>query len=141
MNKMWKNTFLKYFFVSIPHHPFFSIIGEFCHFWSLASPKIYIEIVWLFHHYWGEGGGFVLGGFCLGAFVRRAFVQRRLNAWAYWEVARGTHEHRGHANLCMLCTSCFLMFKHWFWWKYQYNKYMFNFNDYLYLYSYEWLCR
>ena len=36
----------------------------------------------------------------------------RLNAWACWAVARGSHEHRGHANLFMLCTACFLMFKH-----------------------------
>ena len=34
-----------------------------------------------------------------------------------------------HANLCMLCTACFLVFKHWFCWKYQYNKYLFNFID------------
>jgi hypothetical protein len=25
------------------------------------------------------------------------------------------------ANLCMLCTACFLMLKHWFYWKYQYS--------------------
>ena len=39
-----------------------------------------------------------------------------------WAVARGPH-----ANLCMLCIACFLMFKRWFCWKYKYNKYMFNF--------------
>jgi hypothetical protein len=32
-------------------------------------------------------------------------------------------------NLCMLCTECFLMFKHWFCWKFQYKK------MYIYLYS------
>ena len=44
-----------------------------------------------------------------------------------------------HANLFILCTASFLMFKHWFCWKY--NKYMFNFIDHLHLYSCEWLCR
>jgi hypothetical protein len=63
-----------------------------------------------------------------------------------------THGHDGqlqggstsigaHANLYMLCTACFLMFKHWFCWKYQYNKYMFNFIDHLHFYSCEWLCK
>jgi hypothetical protein len=32
---------------------------------------------------------------------------RANNAWALWAVARGPH-----ANLCMLCTACYLMFKH-----------------------------
>ena len=59
------------------------------------------------------------------------YVQCRLNIWT--RSCTGAHEHRGQANLCMfnsiicmLCTACFLMFKHWFCWKYQYNKYMFN---------------
>ena len=30
-----------------------------------------------------------------------------------------------HANVCMLCIDCFLMFKHWFCWKYQCNKYIY----------------
>jgi hypothetical protein len=34
------------------------------------------------------------------------------NARARWTVARRLHEHRGHANLCMLCMACFLMLKH-----------------------------
>ena len=38
-----------------------------------------------------------------------------------------------HYNSCMLCTTWFLMFKHWFCWKYQYNKCMFNF---IYIYSF-----
>ena len=33
-------------------------------------------------------------------------TQCRLNTWARWTVARGPHEHRGHANLCMLCIAC-----------------------------------
>ena len=32
-----------------------------------------------------------------------------LNAWAHWSLGRV-----GHANLSMLCTACFLMFKFWF---------------------------
>ena len=36
-----------------------------------------------------------------------------------------------HADICMLCTACLLMVKHWFCWKYQYNKYIFNFIDQL----------
>jgi hypothetical protein len=39
------------------------------------------------------------------------------------------HEHRAHANLCILCKAYFLMLKHWFCRKYQYNKFMVNFID------------
>ena len=46
-----------------------------------------------------------------------------------------------HDNLCLLCTTCFLMFKYWFCWKYQYNKSLFYFIDHLPCYSCEWLCR
>ena len=60
-------------------------------------------------------------------------TQCRLNAWTRWAVARVPH-----ANLCMLRSEFFLMFKHWFCWKYQY---MFNFIGHLYFYSSEWLCR
>jgi hypothetical protein len=45
-----------------------------------------------------------------------------------------------HDNLCLLCTTCFLMFKYWFCWKYQYNKSLFYFIDHLPCYSCEWLC-
>ena len=62
-----------------------------------------------------------------------------------------THGHTGqlpygfmsimhHANLCMLCIACFLMFKNWFCWKYQYNTYMSHFNDLLHCFSCELLC-
>jgi len=71
----------------------------------------------------------------------RYVKQCRLNAWARWAVARGPNSIGGHAYLCMLCTACFLIFKHYFCWKRQYNRYMFNFIDHLDFYSCEWLCR
>ena len=53
------------------------------------------------------------------------YTQYRLNAWARWAVSRGTPRGQGsYANLCMLRTACYLMFKHWFCWKYQYHKYI-----------------
>jgi hypothetical protein len=56
--------------------------------------------------------------------------QCRLSALARWAVAR-----RPHANLYMLCTTCFLMLKHGFCWKYQFNKNMFNFMQHKWLYG------
>ena len=58
------------------------------------------------------------------------YNQCRLNVWARWAVTRGPH-----ANLGMLCMTCYLMFKHWVCWKYQYNRYMFNFVDHLHCYA------
>jgi hypothetical protein len=29
-----------------------------------------------------------------------------------WEVARGPHDHRTPANLCLICIACYLKFKH-----------------------------
>ena len=46
-------------------------------------------------------------------------------------VLKGSCLQAQRACTCMLCSACFLMFKHWFCWKYQYNKYMINFIDHL----------
>ena len=51
--------------------------------------------------------------------------QCRLNAWARWAVARGTH-----ANLW---TSCFFMLKHWFCQKYSYNIYLILSTNYIFI--------
>jgi hypothetical protein len=53
------------------------------------------------------------------------------------QLAGGSTSIGAHAILCMLCTACFLMFKHWFCCKYQYNKYIFF--RHLQFYSCEWL--
>ena len=53
------------------------------------------------------------------------------------QLAGGSTSIGAHAIICMLCTACFLMFKHWFCCKYQYNKYIFF--RHLQFYSCEWL--
>ena len=48
---------------------------------------------------------------------------------------------RPHGNLCMLCITCFLMFKHWFCWKYQYtNIHVYLISSPFTLYSCEYSC-
>jgi len=42
-------------------------------------------------------------------FTDSALAQCRLSAWTHWAVVQGPY-----ANLYMLCTAYFFMFKHWF---------------------------